>query len=478
MPWSFVGRAEQVESLRAALRRADPGPLLIMGEPGMGRTSLLTQALECAGKREETAWLRPSGEAPLGALRAGLPDIVPPGATVDEASSALSDHVAGHRLTVVADDAHLMDQATLLALRDLVRGGGAMLVLTRPVPTATRLKPDPSDCLAYEQGTHKLLLPPLSGTEVATVVGGLMGGPADIATAEALRAATGGNPRRLRALMMDHGLAERMVLRDDQWRLDLVGGSAGPAASGEDGSRLVQAAHEAWREQAAERADQLCRLAIWRGLGDQVAPVWSVLLFLAGQGAEAIAFLDSLGEPPSAAVPQLAVIKAMILAIGLRQVEAGARQLAAAASSHASSSGLLVASRAWIMAVSGRPDEAAEALVTVSRSDRDTAMFVHATRAAVSGNSAETVFHLRRALAVAASCRDSWPWMAPYLNACLIDALMLAGRISEATSAAAGFHAGQPGSGWETASSLAELIGCCSGGSAPAAAEMPAAGER
>jgi len=50
--------------------------------------------------------------------------------------------------------------------------------------------------------------------------------------------------------------------------------------------------------------------------------------------------------------------------------------------------------------------------------------------------------------------------VAPYLKACLIDALMLSGRIGDATSAASGFHAGEPGSGWEVAFSLAELIGC------------------
>lgn len=467
MPWSFVGRAEQIENLRSALGRTAPGTLMIMGEPGIGRTSLLSQAPECAGQRGETLCLRPSGDTPLAALRAGLPDSVPPGATPDEASAALRDHAADRRLVVVADDAHRMDQATLLALRGLARAGRALLVVTRPIRTAARPEPDPSDCLAYGLNTHKLLLPPLSGAEVTAVVSALMGGPAHLATAEALRAATGGNPRRLRTLMLDHGLARRMVLRDDQWSIDLVDGPAGPAAGGEDRARLVQAVHKAWQELAAERADQLCRLAIWRGLGDQIAPVWSVLLLLAGRVEEASAFLDSLGEPPSATTAQLAVIKAMILAIGLRRVEAADRQLLGATSVDASPPGLLAASRAWIMAVSGRTAEATEALQTLSRSDQDTAMFVHATRAAVSGDCAETVFHLRRALAIAVSCRDSWPWMAPYLKACLIDALMLTGRVSEATSAAAGFHADKPGSGWEIASLLAELIGCSCGHWAP-----------
>ena len=82
-------------------------------------------------------------------------------------------------------------------------------------------------------------------------------------------------------------------------------------------------------------------------------------------------------------------------------------------------------------------NEAASALRTIRHTDRETALFVHAARAGVTrlgGQAAETVFHLRRALATAEGCGDSYPWMRSYLSVCLDDALIVAGRGTEVDS--------------------------------------------
>jgi hypothetical protein len=120
----------------------------------------------------------------------------------------------------------------------------------------------------------------------------------------------------------------------------------------------------------------------------------------------------------------------------------------------------LLAYRAWILAVTGNVAKAAEGMDRVTRSDRETAVFVHATRAGIMsalGRANEAVFHFRRALATAESCPAIPPWLPPYLTACLIDAMMLAGRLKEATAIAGGFHAGEPGSGWEVTVTLSAL---------------------
>jgi len=47
--------------------------------------------------------------------------------------------------------------------------------------------------------------------------------------------------------------------------------------------------------------------------------------------------------------------------------------------------------------------------------------------------------------------------MRPYLRARLIDALLFAGRISEATAVASDFHAGERTSGWDVVVAIGRL---------------------
>ena len=71
---------------------------------------------------------------------------------------------------------------------------------------------------------------------------------------------------------------------------------------------------------------------------------------------------------------------------------------------------------------------------------------------------ATAVPHLRRALIAAQSRRDDVPWMVPYLTANLIEALLLAGRLTEATAIASGFHGGKRDNGWNVVATLPEFI--------------------
>jgi hypothetical protein len=484
MSWSFVGRAEQIEQARRALALRSSGPVLIRGLPGIGRTCLLNRVLDHVDPRHERVLaLRPAGAAPFAAVRASLPGGLPGHPTAAEASSALAEYADGRRLVVAADDAHLTDPASLLAVRDLSRAGRALLLVTA-VSAAGPPRPDPTGCLAYERDLHPVLLPPLSVMEVSAAAAGVLGGAVRLATAEALRAATDGNPRRLHDLLVGDRLADRMVRRDGSWTLgparpgecaapggpSAARGAQRAAPAGPRQACLVSAARDGWQQLAVERTDQLCRLAMWSGAGEAVAPVWSALLLLRGRPDEALGLLDAL-PAPAAPEPELALIRALTLAFGFGRVAEAADFLLRAAAGGAGQPALLLSCRAWILAVTGATAAAAAALAGLDRRDREAALFVHATRAVIcaAAGPAQTVSHLRRALAVAEPCHHSWPWMGPYLRACLIDALLLDGRISEATSAASGFHASVPGSGWEVAVALGTLIATrpCPAGQSP-----------
>jgi hypothetical protein len=481
MSWRFVGRAEQLGQLGRALQNPASGPIVLAGEQGMGRTALITRALDAVDpKHTRIVRVRPAGSAPLSALQASVPVRWPASLTPEEAARAVARELSRPpaRTLLVADDAHLMDYATLLVLRALSRLGDATLLATHLVRTGPAAGQDPTDCLAYERDRLSILLPPFTAAEVADLAGHLVGGPMRPAAAEALQAAAGGNPRVLRELLVVEGLAGWMVPRRGEWALGAVDagarrGGGAPLAS-ED--RLEAAIGSAWAELAIDRLDQLCRVALWCGASGQVDSIWPFLLLLHGSADEAVEFVDCLGGSALTAKPQLALIRALALTVGCGQPQTAARFLLTAASSGVGPPGLLAAYRAWLLTVAGQASEAVTALRPIRHSNQETALFVHAARAGVTrlgGNAAETVFHLRRALAAAESCRDSCPWMWPYLSRCLADALVVAGRGTEVDSLATGWRSRESTSGRYVGDILRALALCCERGG-PASTALPA----
>ncbi|NUR86912.1 MAG: hypothetical protein HOY71_22760 [Nonomuraea sp.] len=221
------------------------------------------------------------------------------------------------------------------------------------------------------------------------------------------------------------------------------------------GDGLVEATWEAWRGRAFDRAYELCKATAWCGDQRRIAVPLAHLLLLRGQAADCDRFLDSLPPGTVESTPHLALARAINLACGLGRPAAAAEFLLGAAVRERSSRYL--AYRAWITALTGLTT------ADTGRTDRDdpeSALFAHAAQAmaALRERSDSAVFHLRRALAVLDGGLEAGPpWLAPHLTACLIDALLLAGRTGEATLLAAGFHAGEPASGWDVALAVSQL---------------------
>jgi predicted ATPase len=70
-PWHWVGRRQELTALRAgaeALRRGAGAVVWVEGEPGIGKSSLVAQALAEAGERRCARAYRRSGD------RRGLPE--------------------------------------------------------------------------------------------------------------------------------------------------------------------------------------------------------------------------------------------------------------------------------------------------------------------------------------------------------------------------------------------------------------------
>jgi len=292
---------------------------------------------------------------------------------------------------------------------------------------------------------------------------------------------TGGNPALLHSFVIDGRLADRMVAHDGRYQmapvLPVIDGRLADRMVAHDGMYQLAPVHltglptgdftgdfstpvsTAWRELALDRADELCRLAAWHGHIGAVSATWASVLLLRGKAADGLRVLDANDAQTSARV---VITRAMLVGLGLRQVAEAEALLVDAARTDVVHRERLLACRAWLLAVTGSVAAAAIVCETVNpENDREATVFCRATmaaRALAAGRAHEAVSYLRRALAAAEGLRDDLPWFAPYLTACLIDALLLAGRISEATAEATEFHAGQHGCGWSIAVAFDSLL--------------------
>lgn len=460
MPWHFVGRTELLERASTALATPAFSPIMITGEPGMGRSAVLTEILRRTdSEHDEVLRIEPVGGrrgatvqgllANGSAGRAPLRDLVP------ALTEVLTERATGRRIVVAVDDAHLADHDSMLALRDLARRRTLRLVVTRVATPALTRPPDATECLRYERGLVTLCLAPLDVEEVGDLLTEVTGARPHPATGQAFHTATGGSPALLRDLLAEP-LLGRTLDQDGRWRLGEPS-DADPSLRSADPERLVTAAAQAWRDLALDQVEELCRLARWCGVGDRVAQLRAVTLLLRGHALQALHVLDSVPDEPARVL-----VRALVLALGCgRPAAAGKLLLNAARQDSAPHDAALIeralACRAWLLAVAGLP-------VTLpdrpDRTDRQAAVYEQAALATIalrSGMAAEAVCHLRRAIATADQCRTDLPWMGPFLTGCLIDALLLAGRINEATEAASEFHAGKPGCGWDVAVAVSEL---------------------
>ncbi|MEU4746397.1 AAA family ATPase, partial [Actinosynnema sp. NPDC023658] len=355
MSWRLIARAGLPDLLAEALTAARPGPLVLAGETGSGRTTALELAAQLVDERTDALIALRGARGHLATLRDHLPaDLpVPRAGGLEAVTDALEKHADGRRPVVLLDDAHLADHATVQVLRALhVRTGGP-LILT----LATDAGQDPLDCLRYEPGFRRVDLPPLSGSEVVALVSAALDGPVDEATAEALRAATDGNPALLRRYLTAGAL--RAGVRPGDRGLVLAGAFRHGVELDQRGrARLRAAVAHAWRELALDPLDQLCRLALLAGEEEAVSLVWPQVLLLRGRAAEALRFLDDTGAEP---VEARVLTRAFVLAFGPSGAfgtEQACALLDDTARANPTWANRLNAVRAWLLALAGDTAEA------------------------------------------------------------------------------------------------------------------------
>ena len=224
---AIVGRVREQRTISSALSRAERGDIqvvLVDGPAGIGKSALGHWASEHAATRE---MLTATGRAhdldgappfwpwsqPFNVL--GLAHSIEPTgdspfllyATICE---QLADATRSKPMVAVLDDMQWADRASIDLLKFLARAPTSarltVIAMYRGVPVDHPLSLLAAD-LSTERAVSRLMLGPLSGADVATLVDRLTGGRAAGSVADAIAHRTGGNPFFVEELvrLMDPG---------------------------------------------------------------------------------------------------------------------------------------------------------------------------------------------------------------------------------------------------------------------------------
>ncbi|SDK45465.1 ATP-, maltotriose-and DNA-dependent transcriptional regulator MalT [Lentzea albidocapillata subsp. violacea] len=186
----LVGREEELRTTLRAL--AVDGAVLLSGPPGVGKTRLAFEALAAVPHPVVRCYATvATSRIPLGALGSLVPTDLPAsqGSILSSSVRAAAEHLSrGGRRVLSVDDAHLLDDASLLVLQHLVRHR-----LMRVMCTAR-----PGWGM---EGLTVVAVGALDQERADALLAAALGGPADASTRHLVWANSRGNPLYLKELV-------------------------------------------------------------------------------------------------------------------------------------------------------------------------------------------------------------------------------------------------------------------------------------
>jgi DNA-binding CsgD family transcriptional regulator len=201
----------------------------LTGEAGVGKTRLAEECLylaESAGRPVVRAIGHPGGQRiPLAAISHLLPSGITDFGADGELNRAVLFHrardafqqaTAGHRLLFFVDDAHWLDELSLLLVTSLITARSVFAVLTM----RTSFRPGPSvERLVNDGQLTPIDLPPLDADFVEALLYRVLGGPLVADSLQRLIAACQGNAGILRQLVDGARRDGTLVEHRQVWRL-------------------------------------------------------------------------------------------------------------------------------------------------------------------------------------------------------------------------------------------------------------------
>ncbi|MBI2168093.1 MAG: AAA family ATPase, partial [Actinobacteria bacterium] len=220
--WPLVGRSAELAAIADAVGRPDVSGVVLVGEPGVGKTRLAREGLEIARKAGFTTGQAAASQAaasiPLGALAPLLPDLSAEGATdaVRRAVDALGALTASGPYMLLVDDAHLLDSASATVLHHLATDTPVSILVT---VRAGEGAPDPVAALWKDDLAVRIDVGPLDAAGAEALVTGALGAPVEGRTMSDLFRVSGGNPLFLRELVLGASGAGLLLPEEGIWRL-------------------------------------------------------------------------------------------------------------------------------------------------------------------------------------------------------------------------------------------------------------------
>ncbi|GAB3399634.1 helix-turn-helix transcriptional regulator [Flindersiella endophytica] len=206
MRWPFVGRAEELQLIGAAI--SDPGVpgLVLAGAAGVGKTRLLSEAVRTADvsrvHARSVVATPATSSIPFGALASLLPAELPnagsPTNLLRFAADALAEPAGSRRLVIGVDDAHVLDETSAGLLHQLVQAGQAFVLAS--IRTGEPA-PEPITALWKDELVERVEVQALSHGEMAAVLAQMLGGQVESRTVQSLWDTTRGNMLFLRELV-------------------------------------------------------------------------------------------------------------------------------------------------------------------------------------------------------------------------------------------------------------------------------------
>ncbi len=217
--WPFVGREDELSAVAQVLE--DPAGsrgMVIAGPAGVGKTRL---AVELARRRltVQIVATRATRHLPLGAFAPVLSSQPPSGSLatmLGRAADAICARAPDDELTLLVDDAHLLDDISAALVFQLAQQNRARLLVTYRTGESA---PEPVRLLWERELLDWLELPPLEERETEHVLTVALGGRISASAVARFTQACAGNMLLLRELVNACQQSGALELVDDVWVL-------------------------------------------------------------------------------------------------------------------------------------------------------------------------------------------------------------------------------------------------------------------